>query len=69
VNYWVKVMKKVFLFQTAFINIYAARLWHDLHDSKVFFDYLRDKLTRKLLKTKVRQNIGTKYIKKFTLCC
>ena len=39
--------------QLAFINIFAARLWHDLHDSKVFIDYLRDKITRKLLKVKV----------------
>lgn len=41
--------------QMAFFNIYAARLWHDLHDSKVFIDYLRDKLTRKLLKVKIAQ--------------
>ena len=38
----------------AFFNIYAARLWHDLHDSRVFIDYLRDKITRKLLKVKVK---------------
>ncbi len=41
----------------AFVNIFVARLWHDLHDSKVFFDYLRDKLTKKLLKTKVKNSI------------
>ena len=41
-------------FQLAFFNIYAARLWHDLHDSRVFIDYLRDKITRKLLKVKVK---------------
>jgi len=43
----------IFYLQMAFVNIFVARLWHDLHDSKVFFDYLRDKLTKKLLKTKV----------------
>ena len=38
--------------QAAFLNIYFARMWHDLHDNKVFIDYLREKITRKLLKVK-----------------
>ena len=39
--------------QVAFLNIYGARLWHDLHNSKTFVDLLREKITRKLLKIKV----------------
>ena len=26
--------------QVAFLNIYFARMWHDLHDSKFFIDFL-----------------------------
>ena len=40
--------------QVAFLNIIGARMWHDLHNSKTFIDLLRDKLTRKLLKVKVK---------------
>ncbi len=42
------------LSQVAFLNIFGARLWHDLHNSKGFVDLLREKITRKLLKVKVR---------------
>ena len=41
--------------QMAFVNIFGARLWHDLHDSTAFIDLLREKLTRKLLKVKIAQ--------------
>ncbi len=37
------------------MNIFGARLWHDLHDSKTFVDLLREKITRKLLKVKIAQ--------------
>ncbi len=40
--------------QVAFLNIFGARLWHDLHNSKTFIDLLREKITRKLLKVKVK---------------
>ena len=39
--------------QAAFLNVYMARMWHDLHDSKVFLEFLREKLSRKLLKVKI----------------
>ena len=39
--------------QVAFLNVYLARMWHDLHDSKVFLEFLREKLSRKLLKVKI----------------
>ena len=39
--------------QVAFLNIYFARMWHDLHDSKFFIDFLREKITKKLMKVKV----------------
>ena len=39
--------------QTAFMNIFFGRMWHDLHNNKAFIEYLREKLTRKLLKVKV----------------
>lgn len=39
--------------QVAFLNIFFARLWHDLHSSQAFVDLLREKITRKLLKVKV----------------
>lgn len=39
--------------QVAFLNIYFARMWHDLHDSKAFIDFLREKITRKLMKVKI----------------
>ena len=41
--------------QVAFLNIFGARLWHDLHSSKAFVDLLREKITRKLLKVKIAQ--------------
>ena len=41
--------------QMAFVNIFGARLWHDLHDSAAFIDTLKEKLTRKLLKVKIAQ--------------
>lgn len=47
--------------QTAFLNIFFARMWHDLHNNKAFIEFLREKLTRKLLKVKVWLNI--------TCCC
>ena len=40
--------------QMAFVNIFGARLWHDLHKSTSFVELLREKLTRKLLKVKVK---------------
>lgn len=46
--------KKVAREQVAFLNIFAARLWHDLHNSNTFIDLLREKITRKLLKVKAR---------------
>ena len=39
--------------QTAFLNIFFGRMWHDLHSNKAFNDFLREKITRKLLKVKV----------------
>ena len=39
--------------QVAFLNVYLARMWHDLHDSKVFLEFLREKISRKLLKVKI----------------
>ncbi|XP_040571288.1 testis-expressed protein 2 isoform X2 [Lepeophtheirus salmonis] len=41
--------------QLAFINIFGARMWFDLHQSQVFIDFLRQKITRKLLKIKIAQ--------------
>jgi len=41
--------------QLAFVNIYLARMWHDLHDSKDFIDYLREKITKKLTKVRISQ--------------
>ena len=49
-----EVKRQVAREQVAFLNIFGARLWHDLHNSKTFIDLLREKLTRKLLKVKVR---------------
>ena len=43
--------------QNAFLNIYFGRMWHDLHSNKDFIEYLREKLTRKLLKVKVRKKL------------
>jgi len=39
--------------QVAFLNIFGARLWNDLHNSQTFVDLLREKITRKLLKVKI----------------
>ena len=39
--------------QTAFLNFFFGRMWHDLHNNKDFVDFLREKITRKLLKVKV----------------
>ena len=39
--------------QTAFLNIFFGRMWHDLHNNRDFTDFLREKITRKLLKVKV----------------
>ena len=39
--------------QSAFLNVFFGRMWHDLHNNKAFIEYLREKLTRKLLKVKV----------------
>jgi hypothetical protein len=39
--------------QVAFLNVYLARMWHDLHDSTAFLDFLREKISRKLLKVKI----------------
>ena len=39
--------------QVAFLNVYLARMWHDLHDSKAFLEFLREKISRKLLKVKI----------------
>eukprot|EP00096_Caligus_rogercresseyi_P011577 TRINITY_DN4583_c0_g1_i2.p1 TRINITY_DN4583_c0_g1~~TRINITY_DN4583_c0_g1_i2.p1 ORF type:complete len:947 (+),score=280.63 TRINITY_DN4583_c0_g1_i2:129-2969(+) len=41
--------------QLAFINIFGARMWFDLHKSQAFIDFLRQKITRKLLKIKIAQ--------------
>jgi len=41
--------------QVAFLNIYFARMWHDLHDSQLFIDFLREKITKKLMKVKIAQ--------------
>lgn len=41
--------------QMAFVNIFFGRMWHDLHDNKEFIEFLREKLTRKLLKVKISQ--------------
>ena len=30
-------------------------MWHDLHDSKDFIDYLREKITKKLTKVRISQ--------------
>ena len=40
--------------QSAFLNIFFGRMWHDLHSNKDFIEFLREKITRKLLKGKVR---------------
>ena len=40
--------------QTAFLNIFFGRMWHDLHSNKDFIEFIREKLTRKLLKIKVK---------------
>ena len=39
--------------QMAFVNVFLGRMWHDLHSNKDFTEFLREKITRKLLKVKV----------------
>ena len=41
--------------QLSFLNIFGARIWFDLHKSKDFLDYLREKIKKKLLKVKIAQ--------------
>lgn len=41
--------------QVAFLNIFFGRMWHDLHNNREFIEFLREKLTRKLLKVKISQ--------------
>ena len=45
--------------QMAFLNAFFGRMWHDLHNNKDFIEFLREKITRKLLKVKVRFSIRT----------
>ena len=45
--------------QMAFLNAFFGRMWHDLHNNKDFIEFLREKITRKLLKVKVRFSIET----------
>ena len=47
--------------QTAFLNIFFGRMWHDLHSNKAFNDFLREKITRKLLKVKVSNSFILKF--------
>ena len=57
--------------QTAFLNIFFGRMWHDLHSNKAFNDFLREKITRKLLKVKVSYILN--YVNLITIltimCC
>ena len=39
--------------EVSFLNVYIARMWHDLHDSNGFLEFLREKLSRKLMKVKI----------------
>ena len=41
--------------QLSFINIFGARMWFDLYKSQEFIDFLKEKITRKLLKIKIAQ--------------
>ena len=50
--------------QSAFLNVFFGRMWHDLHNNKAFIEYLREKLTRKLLKVKVNFFIQPMFILK-----
>ena len=43
--------------QMAFVNVFLGRMWHDLHSNKDFIEFLREKITRKLLKVKVCNNV------------
>ena len=54
--------------QTAFLNIFFGRMWHDLHNNKDFVDFLREKITRKLLKVKVNIKLLQSLAVKLAIC-